>query len=88
MMFSLHIDMIYKKLIVPCKTFINYCLLSIGCPRRYPFYENVMSDYIAINSEIHHQFRIFNKGGKVSQFWVSSCSTQIQWVVSSKKSAF
>ena len=88
MMFSLYVDMIYKKLIVPCKTFISHCLSSIGSPRWYPFYENVMSDYILINSEIHHQFRIFNKGGKVSQLWVSSCSAQIQWVASSKKSAF
>ena len=88
MMFSSHVDMIYKKLIVPCKTFIHYCLSSIGSPRRYPFYENVMSDYISRNSEIHHQFWMFNKGGKVSQLWVSSCSAQIQWVASSKKSAF
>ena len=88
MMFSSYVDMIYKKLIVLCKTFINHCLSSIGSPRWYPFYENVMSDYISINSEIHHPISIFNKGGKVSQLWVSSCSAQIQWVASSKKSAF
>ena len=44
-----------------------------------------MSEYIATYSGIHHQFRIYYKGGKASQLWVSSCSAQIQWVASGKK---
>ena len=50
----------------------------MGSPRRYPLYEKVMSGYISTNSGIHHQFRIYYKGGKASQLWVSSCSAQIQ----------
>ena len=41
MMFSSHID-IYKNSAlhdIP----VNYCLSSIGSPRRYPLYEKVMS---------------------------------------------
>ena len=48
-----------------------------------------MSEYISTNSGIHHQFRLYYKlGGNASQLWVSSCSTNIQWVASGKKSAF
>ena len=51
--------------------------------------EKVMSEYISTNSGIHHQFRLYYKlGGNASQLWVSSCSTNIQWVASGKKSAF
>ena len=42
------------------------------------YYEKVMSGYISTNSGIHHQFRVYYKGGKASQLWVSSCSAQIQ----------
>ena len=88
MMFSSHIDMIYKNSAVR-DIFVKLLLSSIGSPRRYTLYnENVMSDYISTNSGIHHQFRIYYKGGKVSQLWVSSCNAQIQWVASGKKSAF
>ena len=38
----------------------------------------VMSMDISTNSGIHHQFRIYYKGGKASQLWVSNCSAQIQ----------
>ena len=31
-----------------------------------------------ITNGIHHQFRIYYKGGKASKLWVSSCSDQIQ----------
>ena len=47
-----------------------------------------MSEDISTNSGIHDQFRIYYKRGKASQLWVSSCSAQIQWVASGKKSAF
>ena len=70
-------DMIYKNSALQ-DIFVNYCLSSIGFPRRYPLYEKVMSGYISTNSGIHHQFRIYYKGGKASQLWVSSCSAQIQ----------
>ena len=77
MMFSSHIDMIRIK-IVPCKTYSqNYCLSSVGSPRRYPLYEKVMSGHFSTNSGIHYQFRIYYKVGKASQLWVSSCSAQI-----------
>ena len=57
--------------------------------KKIPLHEKVMSEYISTNSGIHHQFRIYDKGGKVSQLWVSFCSAQsIQWVASGKKSAF
>ena len=87
MMFSLHIDMIYKNSAVR-DIFVKLLLSSIGSPRRYPLYEKVMSDNIWTNSEIRHQFRIYYKGGKVSQLWASSCSAQIHWLGSGKKSAF
>ena len=87
MMFSSHIDMIYKNSAVR-DIFVKLLLSSIGSPRRNPLYEKVMSNYIWTNSGIHHQFRIYYKGGKVSQLWASSCRTQIQWVASGKKSAF
>ena len=87
MMFSAHIDMIYKNSAVR-DIFVKLLLSSIGSPRRYDMYEKVMSDYISRNSEIHHQFRIYYKGAKVSQLWASSCSAQIQWAASVKKSAF
>ena len=43
---------------------LNYCLSSIGSPRRYmyPLHEKDMSDYISTKSGIHHQLRIFYKG--------------------------
>ena len=47
-----------------------------------------MSEYISTNSGIHRLFRIYYKGGKASQLWVSSCIAQIQQVASDKKSAF
>ena len=47
-----------------------------------------MSGYISKNSGNHHQFRIYYKGSKASQLWVSSCSAQIQYVASSKKYPF
>ena len=64
-MFSSHIDMIYKNSAVR-DIFVKLLLSSIGSPRRYHMYEKVMSDYISTNSEIHHQFRIYYKGAKVS----------------------
>ena len=76
-MFSSHIDMIYKNSAFQ-DIFVKYYLSSVGSPRRYPLYEKVMSEYISTNSGIHHQFRIYYKGGKASQLWVSSCSAQIQ----------
>ena len=72
MMFSSHIDMIYKNSAVR-DIFLKLLLSSIGSPRRYHMYEKVMSDYISTNSEIHHQFQIYYKGAKVSQLWASSC---------------
>ena len=45
-----------------------------------------MSGYISTNSGIHHQFRIYYKGGKASQLWVSSCKpvnkVNQKWVIS------
>ena len=41
-----------------------------------------MSEYISTNSGIYQQFRVYYKGGKASQLWVSSCSAQLQWVAS------
>ena len=74
MMFSSHIDMIYKNSdfqdIFVKLLFIEYRL------RRYPLYAKVMSEYISTNSGIHHQFRIYYKGGKASQLWVSPCSAR------------
>ena len=88
MMFSSHID-IYKNSAlhdIPVKLlFIEY-RLSKKVPLIWESDES--SEYISTNSGIHHQIRIYYKGGKVSQLWVSSCSAQIQWVASGKKSAF
>ena len=73
MMFSSHIDMIYKNLLAG-----NIRKVTVYQVRRYPLYEKVMSGYILTNSGIHQQFRIYYKGGKASQLWVSSCNAQIQ----------
>ena len=35
-----------------------------------------MSGYISTNIGIHYQFRIYYRGRKVSQLWVSSCSAR------------
>ena len=83
MMFSSHIDMIYKHSALQ-DMLLNCCLSSVGSPRRYMYslHEKVISDYTNIK-------QICYKGGKFSQLWVSSCSThEIQWVASGKKSAF
>ena len=54
MMFSSHMDMIYKISALQ-DIFVKLLLSSIGSPRRYPLYEKVMSDheYISTNSGIH-----------------------------------
>ena len=54
MMFSSHMDMIYKISALQ-DMFVKLLLSSIGSPRRYPLYEKVMSDheYISTNSGIH-----------------------------------
>ena len=54
MMFSSHMDMIYKISTLQ-DIFVKLLLSSIGSPRRYPLYEKVMSDheYISTNSGIH-----------------------------------
>ena len=43
MMFSSHMDMIYKISALQ-DIFVKLLLSSIGSPRRYPLYEKVMSD--------------------------------------------
>ena len=65
MMFSSHIDMICKNSALQdifVKLLFNEYMLS----KKIPLYEKVMSGYISTNSEIHHQFRIYYKGGKAS----------------------
>ena len=64
-MFSSHVDMIYK----------NSALRDIFVKLLFicPLQEKVMSGYISTNSGIHQQFRIYYKGGKASELWVSSC---------------
>ena len=54
MMFSSHMDMLYKISALQ-DIFVKLLLSSIGSPRRYPLYEKVMSDheYISTNSGIH-----------------------------------
>ena len=89
MMFLSHIDMIYKNSAledIPVKLLVIEYRLSKEVPLIWESDES--SEYISTNSGIHHQIRIYYKGGKVSQLWVSSCSAQIQWVASGKKSAF
>ena len=44
--------------------FVKLLFIEYKSPRRYPLYEKVMSGYTSTNSEIHHQFRIYNKGAK------------------------
>ena len=74
MMFSSHIDMISALQDILVKLlFIEYRLF-----KKIPLNERVMSGYISTNSGIHRQFRIYYKGDKASQLWVSSCSAQIQ----------
>ena len=78
MMFWSHVDMIYRN-----SALQDICvklLFEYGLSKKIPIYEKVMSEYISTNSGIHYQFRIYYKGGKVSQLWVSSCSAQIQWL--------
>ena len=88
MMFSSHIDMIYKNSALQ-DIFVKLLFIEYRLSKKIPLHEKVMSEYISTNSGIHHQFRIYYKGGKVSQLWVSFCSAQsIQWVASGKKSAF
>ena len=87
MMFSSHIDMIYKNSALQ-DLFVKLLFIEYRFSKKVPLYEKVMNEYISTDSGIHHQFRIYNKGGKASQPWVSSCSAQIQWVASGKKYAF
>ena len=77
MMFSSHIDMIYKNSALQ-DIFVKLLFIEYRLSKKIPLYEKVMSEYISTNSGIHHQFRIYYKGGKASQLWVSSCSAQIQ----------
>ena len=56
-MFSSHIDMIYKNSAFQ-DIFVKYYLSSVGSPRRYPLYEKVMSEYISTN------FGSIRKGAK------------------------
>ena len=88
MMFSSYIDMIYKNSALQ-DIFVKLLFIEYRLSKKIPLHEKVMSEYISTNSGIHHQFRIYYKGGTVSQLWVSFCSAQsIQWVASGKKSAF
>ena len=76
MMFSSHIDMIYKNSALQ-DIFVKLLFIEYRLSKKIPLIK-VMSGYISTNSGIHHQFRIYYKGGKASQLWVSSCSAQIQ----------
>ena len=87
MMFSSHRDLIYKNSALQ-DILVKLLFIEFRLSKKYPLDEKVMSDYISTNSGIHHRFRIYYKGGKVSQPCVSSCNAQIQWVASCKKSAF
>ena len=76
-MFWSHIDIIYKNSALQ-DVFVKLLFIEYRISKKVPLYEKVMSGYISTNSGIHHQFRIYYKGGKASQLWVSSCSAQIQ----------
>ena len=77
MMVSSLIDMIYKNSALQVML-IKLLFIEYRLSKKIPLNEKVMSGYISTNSGIHHQFRIYYKGGKASQLWVSSCSAQIQ----------
>ena len=68
MMFSSHIDMIYK----------NSALQDIFVKLLFIEYRLSKKIRLIWESEIHHHFRIYYKGSKASQLWVSSRSAQIQ----------
>ena len=76
MMFSSHIDMIYKNSGFQ-DIFVKLLFIEYRLSEKIPLiYAKVMSEYISTNSGIHHQFRIYYKGGKTSQLWVSPCSAR------------
>ena len=77
MMFSSHMDMIYENSALQ-DIFVKLLFIEYRLSKKIPLYGKVMSGYISTNSGIHHQFRIYYKGGKASQLWVFSCSAQIQ----------
>ena len=56
-----HVDMICKNSAFQ-EIFVKLLFIEYR-----PLYEKVVSEYISTNSGIHHQFRIYYKGGKASQ---------------------
>ena len=77
MMFSSLIDMIYKNSALQ-DILIKLLFIEYRLSKKIPLNEKVISGYISTNSGIHRRFRIYYKGDKASQLWVSSCSAQIQ----------
>ena len=67
MMFSSHIDMIYKNSALQ-DIFVKLLFIEYRLSKKIPLIK-VMRGYISTNSGIHHQFRIYYKGGKASQLW-------------------
>ena len=63
MMFSSHIDMIYKNSALQ-DIFVKLLFIEYRLSKKIPLREKVMSEYISTNSGIHHQFRIYYKGAK------------------------
>ena len=77
MMFSSHIDMIYKNSVLQ-DIFVKLLLIEYRFSKTIILLIWESYEYISTNSGIHHQFLIDYKGGKASQLWVSSRSAQIQ----------
>ena len=73
-MFSSHRDLIYKNSALQ-DILVKLLFIEYRLTKKYPLDEKVMSDYISTNSRIHHRFRIYYKGGKVSQLCVSPLVT-------------
>ena len=68
MMFSSHIDMIYKNSALQ-DIFVKLLFIEYRLSKKIPLIWEVMSEYISTNSGIHYQFRIYYKGDKASQLW-------------------
>ena len=71
MMFSSHIDMIYKNSALQ-DIFVKLLFIEYRLSKKIPvIWESDEWVHSLTNSVIHHQFRIYYKGGKASQLRVA-----------------
>ena len=64
MMFSSHIDIIYRNSALQ-DILVKLLFIEYRLSKKYPLDEKAMSDYIPTNSRIHHRFRIYSSPIKI-----------------------